>query len=131
MESILAFRKILLSAMRTRALRKAEGIVKSYMSSILRLALLAPDIVEATRDGRAGQALNWTSLNGRCRLAAPGVLGALAERCPCLLTCIVVAANSRSSAGLVHMPVSSCQEIDSHPLIVALISTSRYLRDGG
>jgi hypothetical protein len=51
--------------MRTRALRgalEAEGILKSYMSSILRLALLAPDIVEATRDGRSDQALTLEQL---------------------------------------------------------------------
>jgi hypothetical protein len=36
--------------------------LKSYMSSILRLALLALDIVEATRDGRSDQALTLEQL---------------------------------------------------------------------
>jgi hypothetical protein len=35
----------------------AEGISKSYVSRILRLALLAPDIVEAILAGRTDQAL--------------------------------------------------------------------------
>jgi hypothetical protein len=35
----------------------AENISKSYVSRILRLALLAPDIVEAILDGQADQAL--------------------------------------------------------------------------
>jgi hypothetical protein len=35
----------------------AENISKSYISRILRLALLAPDIVEAILDGQADQAL--------------------------------------------------------------------------
>jgi ParB-like chromosome segregation protein Spo0J len=35
----------------------AENISKSYVSRILRLALLAPDIVEAILEGRADQAL--------------------------------------------------------------------------
>ena len=33
----------------------AEGISKSYLSRILRLALLAPDIVEAILAGRSDQ----------------------------------------------------------------------------
>ena len=33
---------------------EAEGISKSYISRVLRLALLAPDIVEAVLGGRAG-----------------------------------------------------------------------------
>jgi hypothetical protein len=52
--------KILLPAMRTRALRcalEAEGISKSYVSSIPRLALPAPDIVEAILAGRADQGM--------------------------------------------------------------------------
>jgi hypothetical protein len=36
---------------------EAEGISKSYVSRILRLALLAPDIVEAILAGRTDQAL--------------------------------------------------------------------------
>jgi hypothetical protein len=46
--------------MRTRALRcalEAEGISKSYVSSILRLALLAPDLVEAILAGSMDQGL--------------------------------------------------------------------------
>ncbi len=35
----------------------AENISKSYVSRILRLALLAPDIVETILDGRSDQAL--------------------------------------------------------------------------
>ena len=35
----------------------AENISKSYVSRILRLALLAPDIVEAILEGRSDQAL--------------------------------------------------------------------------
>jgi len=35
----------------------AENISKSYVSRILRLALLAPDIVEAVLEGRAKRAL--------------------------------------------------------------------------
>ena len=35
----------------------AENISKSYVSRILRLALLAPDIVEAVLAGRADQSL--------------------------------------------------------------------------
>jgi hypothetical protein len=36
---------------------EAEGINKSYVSRILRLALLAPDIVEIILEGRSDQAL--------------------------------------------------------------------------
>ena len=36
---------------------EAEGISKSYVSRILRLALLAPDIVEMILEGRSDQAL--------------------------------------------------------------------------
>jgi hypothetical protein len=35
-----------------REIAEAEGIGKSYVSRILRLALLAPDIVEAILEGR-------------------------------------------------------------------------------
>jgi hypothetical protein len=47
----------------------AEGISKSYVSRILRLALLAPDIVEAILAGRTDQALMWRGWSGRCRRA--------------------------------------------------------------
>jgi hypothetical protein len=40
----------------------AEGIRKSYVSRILRLALLAPDIVEAILSGERGQALTLERL---------------------------------------------------------------------
>jgi hypothetical protein len=40
----------------------AEGISKSYISRILRLALLAPDIVEAILSGETGQALTLERL---------------------------------------------------------------------
>ena len=46
--------------MRTRALRcalEAEGISKSYVSRIPRLALPAPDIVEAILAGRTDQGM--------------------------------------------------------------------------
>ena len=36
---------------------EAEGINKSYISRILRLALLAPDVVEGIVEGQADQAL--------------------------------------------------------------------------
>jgi hypothetical protein len=41
---------------------EAEGISKSYVSRILRLALLAPDIVEAIVEGRADHTLFLESL---------------------------------------------------------------------
>ena len=40
----------------------AENISKSYVSRILRLALLAPDIVEAIVEGRADHTLFLESL---------------------------------------------------------------------
>jgi hypothetical protein len=45
----------------------AENISKSYVSRILRLALLAPDIVEAILSGQSDQALMLDSLSGRCQ----------------------------------------------------------------
>jgi hypothetical protein len=44
----------------------AENISKSYVSRILRLALLAPGIVEAILAGKTDQAL-MLSCSGRCR----------------------------------------------------------------
>lgn len=41
---------------------EAEGIAKSYVSRILRLSLLAPDIVEAILAGRANPAVTLESL---------------------------------------------------------------------
>jgi hypothetical protein len=43
---------------------EAEGISKSYVSRILRLALLAPDIVEAILGGWADQRVMLESLEG-------------------------------------------------------------------
>jgi hypothetical protein len=43
--------------MTERAHNDAESIFKSYVSRILRLALLAPDIVEAILAGRTDRAL--------------------------------------------------------------------------
>jgi hypothetical protein len=42
----------------------AEAINKSYVSRILRLALLAPDIVEIVLEGRSDQALMLEQLEG-------------------------------------------------------------------
>ena len=48
----------------------AENISKSYVSRILRLALLAPDIVEAIVAGRAGSGADAGAVwSGRCRRA--------------------------------------------------------------
>jgi hypothetical protein len=38
----------------TAELAKSEGIAPSYMTRVLRLTLLAPDIVEAILDGKQG-----------------------------------------------------------------------------
>jgi hypothetical protein len=38
-------------------LAEREGIAPSYMTSVLRLTLLAPDIVEAVLDGKQGKAV--------------------------------------------------------------------------
>ena len=40
-------------------LAKAEGVTPSYMSRVLRLTLLAPDIVEAILDGRQPEGCGW------------------------------------------------------------------------
>ena len=40
----------------------AENISKSYVSRILRLALLSPDIIEALLSGRAGHSVMLESL---------------------------------------------------------------------
>ena len=45
----------------------AENISKSYVSRILRLALLAPDINEAILERRTDQSLMLRGLSGRCR----------------------------------------------------------------
>ena len=38
-------------------LAKAEGVAKPYLCRVIRLTLLAPDIVEAILDGKQGQGL--------------------------------------------------------------------------
>ena len=43
---------------------EAEAINKSYVSRILRLALLAPDIIETVLEGRSDQALMLEQLEG-------------------------------------------------------------------
>jgi hypothetical protein len=43
-------------------LAKAKGIAKTYVSQILRLTLLAPDIVEAILDGRQPAAMQLDEL---------------------------------------------------------------------
>ena len=43
-------------------LARREGIAVSYLTRILGLTLLAPDIVEAILDGRQGQEVSLTSL---------------------------------------------------------------------
>jgi hypothetical protein len=69
---------------------EAEGISKSYVSRILRLALLAPDIVEATLDGQAALC-RWQPAGGPeyCRVCrddglpcARGEPGADGRLCP-------------------------------------------------
>jgi hypothetical protein len=40
-------------------LAKAEGVSQSYVSRVLRLTLLAPDIVEAILDGRQPGGCGW------------------------------------------------------------------------
>jgi hypothetical protein len=45
----------------------AENISKSYVSRILRLALLAPDIVEAILAGRTDQGVMLENWSGHCR----------------------------------------------------------------
>jgi hypothetical protein len=47
----------------------AENISKSYVSRILHLALLAPDIIEAILSGNAGQSAMLESWSGRCQQA--------------------------------------------------------------
>ena len=54
---------------------EAEKISKSYVSRILRLALLAPDLVEAIMGGWADQRVIWKSWSGRCRWGRAATLG--------------------------------------------------------
>jgi hypothetical protein len=62
-------------------LAKSRGIAKTYVSQVLRLTLLAPEIVEAILDGRqsaglqlgdllGGVPLEWEKQNARIRLLA-------------------------------------------------------------
>ena len=46
----------------TEDLAKSKGIAKTYVSQILRLTLLAPEIVEAILDGRQPAELRWDNL---------------------------------------------------------------------
>ena len=57
--------------MTERAHNDAEGISKSYVSRILRLALLALDIVEAILAGRTDRALMLEGWSGRCSTGEP------------------------------------------------------------
>ena len=40
-------------------LAEAEGVTRSFVNRLLRLTLLAPDIVEAILDGRQPKGLQW------------------------------------------------------------------------
>jgi hypothetical protein len=67
--------------MTERAHNDAESIFKSYVSGILRLALLAPDIVEAILASRTDQALmleGWRA--GAAAAGSPAVTTAGAAR---------------------------------------------------
>ena len=55
-------------------LAKREGITKSYLTRVLRLTLLAPDIVEAILDGRQGPQLTLA------RLLEPFPMGWIEQR---------------------------------------------------
>jgi hypothetical protein len=41
---------------------EAEGVTRSFVNRLLRLTLLAPDIVEAILDGRQGKAMQLEDL---------------------------------------------------------------------
>jgi hypothetical protein len=62
---------------------EAEGIGKSYVSRILRLALLAPDIVEAILDGRANHTLALERLERPLQAGWEGQRRALGVGGPC------------------------------------------------
>jgi hypothetical protein len=65
MEGDLSFGKVLQSAMRTRALRcaiRGRGDIEELREQLLRLALPAPDIVEAVLAGGAGQSVMLESV---------------------------------------------------------------------
>ena len=42
-------------------LAEAEGVTRSFVNRLLRLTLLAPDIVEAILDGRQSKGCSWRS----------------------------------------------------------------------
>ena len=46
-------------------LAEAEGVTRSFVNRLLRLTLLAPDIVEAILDGRQPKGLQMVELTGR------------------------------------------------------------------
>jgi hypothetical protein len=52
----------------------AENISKSYVSRILRLALLAPEIVETIIEGRATRRC-WRGWSARCRRVGTSSVG--------------------------------------------------------
>ena len=44
---------------------EAEGVTRSFVNRLLRLTLLAPESVEAIRDGRQAKGLQLAELTGR------------------------------------------------------------------
>jgi hypothetical protein len=58
---------------------EAENISKSHASRILRLALLAPDIVEANLAGKTDQALVLGKPERPLPASSPGVLSAISH----------------------------------------------------
>lgn len=52
-------------------LAEREGIAPSYMTRVLRLTLLAPDIVEAILDGRQGSEVTLARLLDRVAVEWP------------------------------------------------------------
>ena len=48
-------------------LAEREGIAPSYMTRVLRLTLLAPDIVEAILDGKQGPEMTLARMLDLCR----------------------------------------------------------------
>jgi hypothetical protein len=96
----------------------AESISKSYVSRILRLAMLAPDIVDGILAGSKDQALmleqlerplpaSWAGQHNH--IGSPGCREPFGQAAPCPRA----AQSSRSrvdpSIGLACMPVSSCK----------------------
>jgi hypothetical protein len=47
---------------------EAEGVTRSYVNRLLRLTLLAPDIVEAILEGRQPKAMQLEELTNECRV---------------------------------------------------------------